>query len=171
MTFFLIGFMGSGKTHWGKIWAEAYNLSFVDLDHVIEKREGKTIAEIFANVGEASFRQMEATVLRSFDGVKDTIVACGGGTPCFLENMRWMNGHGTTVYLSSEPTEIFNRVLKGQQKRPLLSKMNETELMVFIEQKLNERAPFYAAATVTLSTRTLSENSFGKVLAMVQSGS
>jgi shikimate kinase len=169
MTFFLIGFMGSGKTHWGKIWAEVYGLNFIDLDEVIEIKEGKTIATVFENDGEAYFRQTEAATLRSFDGAENVIIACGGGTPCFLGNMQWMNEHGTTIYLSSTAPEIFKRVLSKQEKRPLISKMNEEELLFFIEQKLNERAPFYAAATVTLSTGNLSENSFGEVLAIVQS--
>ena len=163
--------MGSGKTHWGKIWAETYGLTFIDLDEVIEQNEGKTIAAIFENKGEAYFRQIEATVLRTFDAAENTIIACGGGTPCFLDNMQWMNEHGTTVYLSSTAPEIFKRVLPKQQKRPLISKMNEEELLSFIEQKLNERKSFYAAATVTLFTGNLSENSFGGVLEKVQPAS
>ncbi len=171
MTFFLIGFMGSGKTHWGKIWAEEYNLTFIDLDELIEKREGKTIAEIFANDGETFFRQIEAATLRSIDNKKVCIVACGGGTACFLENMQWMNNNGTTIYLSSAPAEIFDRVLPELQKRPLISTMSQTKLLVFIEQKLKERSPYYEAATVTLVTSNLSKNSFGEILAGVQSDS
>lgn len=171
MTFFLTGFMGSGKTYWGKIWAEQYNLDFIDLDEVIEKREGKTIAEIFADGGETFFRQIEFTALRSIDNIKDTIVACGGGTPCFLENMQWMNNNGTTVYLSSAPAEIFDRVLPELKKRPLISTMNETELLIFIEQKLKERSSFYEAASITLFTKNLSENSFWEILSKAQSAS
>ena len=163
--------MGSGKTHWGKIWAETYGLAFIDLDEVIEQNEGKTVAAIFEDKGEAYFRQIEAIILRNFDGAVNTIIACGGGTPCFLDNMQWMNEHGTTIYLSSTAPEIFKRVLPKQQKRPLISKMNEEELLSFIEQKLNERKSFYAAATVTLFTGNLSENSFAGVLEKVQPAS
>ena len=169
MIFFLIGFMGSGKTHWGEIWAETCGLNFIDLDEVVERKEGKTIAAIFENNGEEYFRQIEAATLRSFDGQTNTIIACGGGTPCFLDNMQWMNEHGTTVYLSSDSSEILKRVLPKQGKRPLISKMTEEELLLFIEQKLHERAPFYAAAKFTLATLNLSDNSFGDVLSLVQS--
>lgn len=168
MTFFLVGFMGSGKTHWGKIWAEANGLNFLDLDEIIERKEGKTIAAIFENNGEAYFRQIEAATLRSFDGAANTIIACGGGTPCFLDNMQWMNEHGTTVYLSSDSSQILKRVLPKQEKRPLISKMTEEELLLFIEQKIHERAPFYAGAKFSLSTLNLSDNSFGEVLSLVQ---
>lgn len=171
MIFFLIGFMGSGKTHWGEIWAETYGFNFIDLDEDIEKKERKTIAAIFENNGETYFRQIEAITLRSFNKAENTIIACGGGTPCFLDNMHWMNEHGITVYLSSDSSEILKRVLSKQEKRPLLSKMNEGELLSFIEQKLQERAPFYAAAKFTLSTLNLSDNSFGEVLAFAQTAS
>ena len=163
--------MGSGKTHWGKIWAELYGFAFIDLDAEIEKKEGETVAAIFETKGEVYFRQIEALVLRSFEGSENVIIACGGGTPCFLENMQWMNEHGTTIYLSSTTAEIFKRVLPGQQKRPLISKMNQAELFFFIEQKLNERLPFYTTAIVTLSTVGISENSFGEVLSIIQSAS
>ena len=131
------------------------SLSFIDLDEVIEKAEGKTIAAIFENKGEAYFREIEAKALRSFDGVQNTIIACGGGTPCFYENMQWMNDHGTTIYLSTTAPEILERVLTEQEKRPLIKKMNQAELLFFIEQKLKERAPFYTAAKLTLYFRRI----------------
>ncbi|HEX2683637.1 MAG TPA: shikimate kinase, partial [Ferruginibacter sp.] len=96
---FLVGFMGSGKTYWGRIWAQAYQLAFYDLDEVIEQDQGKTVAEIFKTYGEDRFRQIEAGTLRSFSEKNNCIVACGGGTPCFHDNMQWMNEQGTTVYL------------------------------------------------------------------------
>ena len=171
MRFFLVGFMGSGKTHWGKIWAEAYGLNFIDLDEVIEKNEGKNIAAIFENNGEAWFRQIEALTLRSFAGAANTIIACGGGTPCFLNNMQWMNEHGTTIYLSSDSSEILKRVLPKQEERPLLSKMSEVELLSFIEQKLKERESFYTTAKFTLPTHNLSDNSFSKMLSLAKPAS
>ncbi len=169
MTFFLIGFMGSGKTHWGKIWASVYSFTFIDLDEVIEKKEGKSIADIFDIKGEDYFREIEAEALRSFDDLENTIIACGGGTPCFYENMEWMNAKGTTIYLYSNPQEILLRVLSEQDKRPLIKKMNKGELLFFIEQKLKERADFYNAATVTIATNLATEQIFGNLLAKNQS--
>ncbi len=171
MTFFLIGFMGSGKTHWGKIWATVHGFTFIDLDEVIEITEGKLIADIFELKGEKYFRTLEAAALRSCSGLTNTIVACGGGTPCYEENMQWMNEQGITIYLSTTAPEILQRVLTEQEKRPLIKKMNPAELLFFIEQKLKERAPFYNAAKSILSTANLSEDSFGDLLATLQSTS
>lgn len=171
MTFFLIGFMGSGKTHWGKIWAAACGFTFIDLDEAIEITEGKSIADIFESKGEPYFRTVEAAALRTCKGLTNTIVACGGGTPCFEENMPWMNEEGITIYLSTTSAEILKRVLTEQEKRPLLKKMNLGELLFFIEQKLKERASFYNAAKFIVSTSELSEHYFGDLSARLQSTS
>ncbi len=160
--FFLIGFMGSGKTHWGKIWAKKNLLDFFDLDEIIEKQEKKTIADIFEKKGEDYFREKETTVLKTFAKINNCIIACGGGTPCHHGNMRWMNEHGTTVYLSSTTHDIFERVLEEQDKRPLIKKMNKAELHFFIEQKLKEREPYYKKAAVVLNSKKLDVLSFSK---------
>src|ERR1700757_2419314 len=136
MLIFLIGFMGSGKTHWGKRWSEAHQIPFVDLDDAIETAAGKTVAEIFTVHGEAFFRDMETKMLRSFATEKNMIIACGGGTPCFHDNMKWMNEHGTTVYITSPAAIIMKRVSKQQDKRPLLRDMNPVELLAYIEQTI-----------------------------------
>ena len=168
MTFFLIGFMGSGKTHWGKIWASMYSFTFIDLDEVIEKKEEKSIADIFDIKGENYFREIEAAALRSFDDLENTIIACGGGTPCFFKNIEWMNAKGTTIYLYSTAQEILHRVLSEQDKRPLIKKMNKGELLFFIEQKLKERENFYNAANITVTSSEATEQTFGNMLAQQQ---
>lgn len=165
MTFFLIGFMGSGKTHWGKLWAAKYGFAFIDLDEIIEKIENKTIAAIFEIKGEDYFRKIEAEALRNLGQIENTIVACGGGTPCFYNNLDWMNEEGTTVYLSTTAPQILERILEEQDKRPLLKKMNQGELLFFIEQKLKERAAFYNAAKLILTSEQLTEQSFGEIIA------
>lgn len=156
---FLIGFMGSGKTHWGKIWAEKNGLAFYDLDEEIEKKNGKTIAAIFEKEGEEYFRQIETEVLHTFSEKQNCIIACGGGAACFNENMQWMNENGTTVYLSATLQYIFNHVIDGQHKRPLIKKLNQAELLFFIQQKLKEREPFYNQAKFILPVTELNENS------------
>jgi shikimate kinase len=116
---FLIGFMGSGKTYWGKQWAAEYNLSFHDLDTMIESETGKTVAEIFEEDGEEFFREKEKQLIRTFKFKDNCIVSCGGGTPCFNDNMQWMNEHGTTVYLAATPQYIYERIAEETDKRPL----------------------------------------------------
>lgn len=160
MIFFLIGFMGSGKTHWGKIWSAKFAYHFIDLDEEIEKIEGKTIADIFEFKGEAYFRKVEAATLRSIPANENTIVSCGGGTPCFYENISWMNNNGSSIYLSTTPAEILERVIAETDKRPLIKKMNPAELLFFIEKTLKDRAEFYNVATITVLSNKLTEQSF-----------
>ena len=165
--FFLIGFMGSGKSHWGKIWAEANQFAFFDLDTVIEDQVGKTVAAIFDLNGEDYFRGLEADVLRNCAQLQNTIVACGGGTPCFHENMHWMNKYGTTIYIACTSGEILSRILQEKEKRPLLKNLNPAELLSFIEQKVTERKPFYAQATITVQSSLLTEFSFPKIISTI----
>ena len=162
MKIILIGFMGSGKSYWGKIWAQKNALNFFDLDELIEEQEKKSIADIFDIHGEDYFREKERTVLKTFLGVNDCIIACGGGTPCYHDNMKWMNEHAFTVYLETTVQDIFDRVLEEQQTRPLIKKLNPAELRFFIEQKLKERDPFYKMADIILKSEELVEHTFSK---------
>ncbi len=160
---FLIGFMGVGKTYWGKIWAKQLNLDFFDLDEMIETEQGRSIASIFENEGEAYFRNLETAALQNFGEKKNFLVACGGGAACFNDNIRWMNKNGTSVYLSASPPFILSRVLKEKIKRPLIGKLNDTELLVYIEQKLTEREPFYKQAKHLLTADHLDTYSLSKL--------
>ena len=154
--------MGSGKSHWGKIWAANYKLDFIDLDEVIQMEEGGTVVDIFETKGEEYFRTVEAKKLRAMATVKSSIIACGGGTPCFHDNMQWMNEHGISVYLSATPDEILRRLIKGQhqQQRPLIKKLNQSELLFFIQQKLKEREAFYNQANIILPSADITELTF-----------
>ena len=160
---FLIGFMGSGKTYWGKIWAQQKGLDFYDLDEIVEAKEGKSIAAIFEKEGEDYFRKTETEALHTLSEKDGCIIACGGGTACFNDNIQWMNKQGTSVYLSATPTDILNRVIEEKDKRPLLNKLNEAELLFFIEQKLKEREPFYNQAKIILPVTALNENSLSTI--------
>ena len=160
---FLIGFMGSGKTYWGNIWAKQSGLAFYDLDEVIEKKEGKTISAIFEKEGEDHFRKMEAIALRTFAETDNCVIACGGGTACFNDNMQWMNANGKTIYLLATPQYIFDRVLEEKGKRPLIKKHNEAELLFFIEQKLKEREPFYTQAKKILTVTELKDDTLSTI--------
>ncbi len=142
--------MGSGKTHWGKSWAIQSGMQFFDLDEVIEQQEQRTIAEIFEQNSEVYFRNIETEVLKTFAKRSNCIIACGGGTPCFNNNMQWMNENGTTVYLSATADDIIKRVKGEQEKRPLIKGLSMEELKTFIEKKLQERETFYAQAKITL---------------------
>ena len=112
MKFFLIGFMGSGKTYVGKRLANELDIPFYDLDEYIEEKEGKKISEIFNEKGEEYFRQVERMCLRDFGIIGDAVIACGGGTPCFFDNMEWINKTGTSIYLQTPVKIIVDRLLK-----------------------------------------------------------
>lgn len=155
---FLVGFMGCGKTYWGRKWSQQYKLPFYDLDEEIEKAEKKTIAAIFEKYGEEFFRKVEADAVRSFSEKVNCIIACGGGTPCFADNMLWMNNNGTTVYLSASPQCIYQRLIDEKNKRPLVKNLNGQELLSYIEEKLQERELYYRQASVILQADEMRED-------------
>lgn len=164
MRIFILGFMGTGKSHWGKQWAKTNNMQFHDLDAMIELEEQATVVDIFEKAGEEYFRVKEASLLRDLLQYDDCIISCGGGSPCFYENMPWMNENGITVYLSATPTYILQNVMLEKEKRPVIKNINEAEILFFIEQKLKERAPFYNQAKFTLNAETLDSNSLESVI-------
>lgn len=164
MRIFLIGFMGTGKSHWGKIWASQHNLKFIDLDSEIEKKIGLSVDEIFEKKGEDFFRNVETETLMEMKQYDDCIIACGGGTPCFKNNMEWMNNNGLSVLLNSTPSKILENIINDNKERPILKKINKGELLFFIEMKLKERMDFYNKANVHLSVIDLNFNSIDAIL-------
>lgn len=158
MKTFLIGFMGSGKTYYGKLWSELSGLIFYDLDDMIEEQNEKTITEIFAGEGEEHFRNLETAALITFGNSKNVIVATGGGTPCFNNNISWMNENGVTVYLQSSPKNILKRLEGEKGKRPLIKDRKKDELLFYITEKIKERESFYKQATIILNVDDLQQN-------------
>lgn len=158
MKIFLIGFMGSGKTFWGKKWSDRSYFDFYDLDNVIETEQDRSIASIFEKDGEDHFRQIETAALQRYSEKDNYILACGGGTACYNDNMKWMNENGVTVYLSAPAHYIYNRVEAEKMKRPLISNLIKAQLYLFIEQKLKEREPFYSQAKIILQVQELDDN-------------
>ncbi len=143
MQIFIIGYMGAGKSHLGRELAKRLGFHFIDLDETIEQQAGKSVARIFEQEGEPAFRQLEAEVLRSTALKQNSVVATGGGTPCFFENMDWMNKNGVTIYFHASPQLLTERLRLEKAKRPLLASIPDEGLLAFIESKLGERAHFY----------------------------
>ncbi|HXS58376.1 MAG TPA: shikimate kinase [Hanamia sp.] len=156
---FLIGFMGSGKSHWGHIWSLKYGYTFYDLDAQIEAAFGMTVEQIFEKEGEEKFRELERYYLHKLENKKRFLVACGGGTPCFFDNLDWMKNNGRIIYLKAEPEDILSRVVDETLKRPLLKEVNSAELLFFIQQKLKEREPVYLKADHVLDVVKLNGDS------------
>ncbi len=142
MLIYLTGFMGAGKTTAGKKLAGLLNYSFIDLDADIEKQTGSTIIELFKS-GEHKFREIESMVLRKTRELNNSVISCGGGTPCFNDNLVWMNSHGITVYIQMTTGGLFHRLATTKKTRPLLSGKTDVELMEYIMETLKERDYFY----------------------------
>ncbi|MCD8183992.1 MAG: shikimate kinase [Bacteroides sp.] len=143
---FLTGYMGAGKTTLGKAFARQLNVPFIDLDWYIEERFHKSIRELFAERGEASFRELERTMLHEAGEFEDVVISTGGGTPCFFDNMDFMNGQGQAVFLDVHPDVLFRRLRVATQQRPILQGKTDEELRSFIVEALEKRAPFYRQA-------------------------
>lgn len=148
---YLIGFMATGKSHWGMAWAKRHHLRFIDLDLEIETQESAPIPIIFEMKGEDYFRLRERDMLRQMPA-SNCIVACGGGAACFFDNMEWMNANGTTILLEGSAAFIVKNIMKQKGRRPLVKQLDETELLLFVEQKLKERQPFYSQARITVQS-------------------
>jgi len=146
----LIGFMGCGKSTLGKEFASKFNRTFVDMDEEIEKQEGIPVSDIFAQKGEAYFRELESSVLKSFQSKTNSVISTGGGTPCFNNNMEIINRLGKSVYIKLNPETLVERLKEEKSKRPLIADLSESELLVFIQSKLDERKKYYLEANIVL---------------------
>jgi shikimate kinase len=154
---FLIGYMGSGKTTIGKVLAHALGLSFIDLDWYIEERFHKTISELFAGRGEDGFRQLERKMFDEVVEMEDVVIATGGGTPCFFDNMDVMNSKGQTVFLQASSEVLFERLRVAKQQRPILQNKSSDELKILIIETLEKRVPFYSRAHITFQVDHLED--------------
>ncbi len=158
MNIFLIGFMGSGKSYVGRRLAARMKWHFLDADHFIEMREGRTIREIFTNDGETHFREIEAKMLREMPTMENLIIATGGGAPCFHDNVTWMKAHGIVVYLKADNSVLVQRLLPELTHRPILAGKNEATLDAFISEKMSDRAAFYEQAHIVCEQKTGKED-------------
>ena len=154
---FLTGYMGSGKTTLGRALAAEIGIPFIDLDHYIESRYCKTIAQLFAEKGEEGFREIERRMLHEVGEFEDVIISTGGGTPCFFDNIEYMNAQGTTVYLDVPVERLHIRLNIARNKRPLIKDKNDEELMTFIIEQLEKRAPHYSKAQYSFKADRLED--------------
>lgn len=157
MLFFLIGFMGCGKTTFGRKVAEDNGYLFVDLDEYIENVQKASVAQIFEESGENAFREMERESLQCIikeaekEKNKGVIVACGGGTPCFFDNHAKMKEVGISIYLQENPDILAQRLWQVRSTRPLLQALSLEEMNDFVCNLLAKRARIYEDATVILA--------------------
>lgn len=143
---FLIGLPGAGKTTLGRPLARKAGLDFIDLDQYIQGRFFCSVADIFARWGEERFRQIEANLLREIGEMEDVVIACGGGTPCFHDNMDYMLSRGTTLYLVPSRERLAERLRRGRKRRPAIADKTDEQIDAYIDATLAARDPVYSRA-------------------------
>jgi len=154
-TIYLIGFMGSGKSTIGKQLAAKLNYSFIDLDKYIEESNGFTINELFEIKGEKEFRNNEFNALKKIAGTPNAVIACGGGTPCYYNNMELMNSTGITIYIKMSAKMLADRLKNSKTERPLVANKNDEDLLDYINKTLEKREDFYHQATYTVKGKDI----------------
>lgn len=146
----LIGYMGAGKTLLGKALAESLNIRFINSDSDIEQQTGMSIGQIFEQFGEDYFRNLEQEFLKNFDPQGSFVLATGGGTPCYNNQMTVLNSLGTTVYLQCSNETLFSRLKNEREHRPLIAGLSDDELREAIEYRMSEREKIYQMAQIIL---------------------
>jgi shikimate kinase len=147
--------MCSGKTTLGRAFALKMGLQFIDMDWYIEGRFHKTVKQIFAELGEEAFREMERKMLHEVGDFENVMIATGGGTACFFDNVQYMNQQGQTVYMKADVDTLFSRLQIGKAKRPLLMNKTDEEMKQYITEQLAHREPFYNQATYVFDSNRL----------------
>ena len=151
----IIGYMGAGKTTVGRALAAELGIEFYDLDWYIESRMRKTVKQLFDEVGEEGFRKIEHNMLHEVAEFENVVISCGGGTPCFFDNMAYMNQQGDTVYLKASPEILYKHLKMGKSVRPLLLNKTPEEVQVFITEQLANREPYYSRAKYTVNVNLM----------------
>lgn len=152
---YIVGYMGAGKSSAAKRIANKINWTSCDLDTLFEEKYKISVHDFFRKYGEDAFRKLESELLKNTSGISQSIIATGGGTPCFFDNMSWMNENGVTVFLQISPQTSFNRLAHSKKKRPLLQDKNETELMDFIKKQYDLRMPYYQKAQYVIKGESI----------------
>lgn len=147
MLIFLVGYMASGKTTLGLELAKSLSVPFIDIDEYIEKKEGKTISQIFEDKGETYFRRLEHDCLKEIILLSNAVVSTGGGLPCFNDNMKLINDAGISIYLEASVKELVDRLLLMGESRPLVRGKSREELYDYINKHLGERIKWYEMAS------------------------
>lgn len=152
MKLFIIGMPGSGKSYFGRKLSKTLHLKFVDLDEAIEKESGKKIKEIISKDGEDTFRQIEKDVLRSFDQTNQILISCGGGTPIYHDNIKWMKNQGVILWLNTNLDKISERISKNLTRRPMFLGLNQQEIELKIKELYEKRRKIYQQADIIVES-------------------
>lgn len=150
MKYYLVGYMYSGKSTFGRRLAAEQGMDYLDLDRAFEERYHYTVPRFFATFGEEAFRKLEAQLLRSTATLDNVVIATGGGTPCHSGNMDFILQNGTAIYLCMTVDALVGRALRSRNPRPLMRGLSPEALRAKISTQLKEREPFYQKAPIVL---------------------
>ena len=150
MRIYLIGYIYSGKTTVGRKLADALGYDFLDLDQAIEARYHTTLPLFFKRYGEPMFRQVEMQMLHATDQMDNVVISTGGGTPCFGDNMQWINANGISIYLRLTEESICKRMESSRKCRPTVMALPPDQRQKFIHDQLQQRIPIYTQAQHTI---------------------
>ena len=166
MLVYLVGYMGCGKSSIGRKLARRLGMDFIDMDSEIIRVAGKSVGEVFAEVGEEGFRLLEKEVLKNISEKTDAIVATGGGSPCFFDNMDVMNRSGLTIYFKMGAEKLAARLEYCKDKRPLIKDKTQEELVDYISVNLKKRDPYYMQAKLIIDGDKVSDEYIADHIAM-----
>ena len=168
MRVFLIGFMGSGKSHIGKGLATSLKMEYCDLDANIEEKATLSISKIFEQFGQEHFRLLEQSALHDTLSLENAVISTGGGAPCFFDNISWMNRQGLTIYLDTPAELLAERLRSEMEHRPLLAHLTPDELVQFIEEKVESRRPFYEQAQIIWSQNRENQSDWNTLIEKIR---
>ena len=164
MRIYLIGYMGCGKSSVAKKLAARLAYSCIDLDKFIEEQEGESISQLFEKQGEEGFRKIESVCLNTVSKLDNVVIATGGGTPCFENNIELINSTGISIYLKMNPIDLVNRLIDAKTERPLLKGKNKNELLEYITVQLEKRSIYFELAKYTMPAKGIKVDALVEII-------
>ena len=148
MRVYLTGYMYSGKTTVGHKLASRLGYQWADLDRMLETTFHTSIPIFFKRYGEEAFRKIEQKLLHNTVDLDNIVISTGGGTPCYFDNIEWMNLHGTSVYFDVTVETLLRRAAQSKKPRPILAGLTEEERSLYVRQQFSQRLPYYQKAQI-----------------------
>ena len=148
MRVYLTGYMYSGKTTMGHKLASRLGYQWADLDKMLETTFHTSIPIFFKRYGEEAFRKIEQKMLHSTVDLDNIVISTGGGTPCFFDNIEWMNLHGTSIYFDVTVETLLRRAAQSKKPRPILAGLTDEQRSLYVRQQLSQRLPYYQKAQI-----------------------
>lgn len=156
MKIYIIGYMGAGKSTVGRRLANRMDIPFVDLDDAFEAKYRYSIPRFFDHFGEERFREFEHQCLKEVSKENENaVISTGGGTACFHDNLQLMHDHGISVYIKMHPKSLAHRLNNARRLRPIVSDIQNEDMLEFIEEQLAKREIFYEQAMLTVKGESL----------------